>query len=559
MTDHLPAAAASSAVAVRRELLSLSGSALLNRILEDDRPAALIRSLPGEDFFWIVKRIGEEESAAVLDLAGEEQWEYLLDLEVWDRDRIDADKVLTWLKRLHEADPERLSAWLLAREHTLVSLLLLRTAEVVIKEGDEEANHPEGYFTLEGRFYIRALKTDHRETLEALLRILARRDHLTYQSLLYKLAAILPAEAEEELYRLRSGRIAENGFLPYEEALTVYAPLEPAALPAGEPPPLPGGITLTEAGALIPLSPLLQVESGNLASLALSRIDDPLQQDRIRLELAGLCNRIIAAGAFSEVADARLLAATGRRAGGYLNIALERLGGSPQGAAELLRHHSLETLFRVGYGFAVKLQREAQRWRRESWFAVRGLHNDFWGSPWSETLEGLLAVRPLFFAAGNKEPHRDFLSVADIEETRRRFSQVRALDCLLARLSTDPSGSAFPSGRTFHPLLFNRWARRILQEPPLPAPLTPAEARRFFGVVRRGETGPPYRMGRFGEGFVAAFLEGPADFDPETAAALGEALQMTWDAFREEYEGVAKNDLESRYSRFLLIAPAERP
>jgi len=37
-------------------------------------------------------------------------------------------------------------------------------------------------------------------------------------------------ETEEELYRLRTNRLAEYGFASFEEALAVYAPLDPSVL-----------------------------------------------------------------------------------------------------------------------------------------------------------------------------------------------------------------------------------------------------------------------------------------------------------------------------------------
>ncbi len=53
------------------------------------------------------------------------------------------------------------------------------------------------------------------------------------------------------------------------------------------------------------------------------RIDNHLLQDRIRLESAGLCNRIIADGAYSETADAVLRGNAFHRASSYLNIEMD--------------------------------------------------------------------------------------------------------------------------------------------------------------------------------------------------------------------------------------------
>ncbi|HLA28031.1 MAG TPA: DUF6178 family protein [Syntrophales bacterium] len=132
MTHLTPISTASGGKAAVKKLLTLSGGALHKRILGDGRPETYIRRLPGEDFFWIVKRIGEKDCLHLLQLAAEKKWEYLLDLETWDRDRLDTDKTLAWFKRLCDADPERLSVGLFAWNNALLSLLLSRTTERVL-------------------------------------------------------------------------------------------------------------------------------------------------------------------------------------------------------------------------------------------------------------------------------------------------------------------------------------------------------------------------------------------------------------------------------------------
>jgi len=467
--------------------------------------------------------------------------------------------VLSWLSRLSDADPARFAVWLFRHEDALFSLLINGKAEVIIRDGEEEADLSAGYFTLDGRFYIRPIREEAREAIEGLLRTLAGKDHHAYQDLLYGLAAFIPAEAEEELYRFRNGRLAEHGFLPYEEAVAVYAPLDPAILRAKEPPILlPGRLCSTEEGALIPVSPLMHVGEDLLFAEALSRIGDPLLQDRICLEFAGLCNRIVSADASAQEIDSELLSASCRRAASYLNLALERLcGKDAEAAATLLRDNSLEALFRVGYGAALKLHWETDRWRKKSLFLQQGKMNAFWGTPWEETLDGLCAICPLYFTdkdAGN--PYRDFRTVEDLEETYRRVDQIKAIDRLLMDLSIRRGESVrLPAwAETFHPMLFNRWARAILGIEMSPAPLTRKQAEHFFRLVRRNDKGPPYRMAGFKEFFIDDLTRESFDVAAETVKVLREALSLIWDAFCQEYEGVAAGDLWGRYLRYLRIA-----
>jgi hypothetical protein len=539
-------------------LLSLSGSALLNRILEEERPAALVRRLPEGDFYWIIKRIGEEDCLPVLRFASTDQWKYLLDLEVWEKDRLDGDRLLSWLSRLGEADPVRFAAWLYGQGDVLFSLLLIGRAEVAIKDGEEAADLPAGYFTLDGRFFIRPSRGEDREAIEGLLRILARENHHAFQALLYGLTAFIPAEAEEELYRLRNGRLAEHGFLPYEEALAIYAPLDPAALRAELPPLLPGRLCRPEADALIPTAPLMHVGGAWLFAEALSKSGDPLVRDRLLLEFAGLCNQLVAAAVSAKDIDSELLSASCHRAASYLNLALDLLcGEDAEAAATLLRNNSLPALFRVGFGEALKLRWETDRWRKKSLFLQQGKTNAFWGTPWEETLEGLCFVRPLFFDGGDvQNPYRDFRNVKDLKEVTRRIAQVMALDRLLMDLSIRRGESArLPAwAETFHPLLFNRWARAILDLEMSPEPLTRKEAEQFFRLVRQNDKGPPYRMAEFKETFIHDLTKETFESEPITLAALREALSLTWEEFRREHENNPAEALERRYLRCLMIA-----
>ena len=134
----MPKSQAAPSAPAAKELLTLSGSALLNRILDEESPETFVRRLPEEDFFWIVKRIGEADCLPLLRLASEDQWEYLLDLETWVRDRLDADRTLSWFSRLGHADPERFAAWLFSQGDGLFSLLINQRAEVAVKDGDGE-------------------------------------------------------------------------------------------------------------------------------------------------------------------------------------------------------------------------------------------------------------------------------------------------------------------------------------------------------------------------------------------------------------------------------------
>ncbi|MBW6484886.1 MAG: hypothetical protein K0B01_01875 [Syntrophobacterales bacterium] len=85
---------------VNSDLLSLPGDKLLQRVLDSENPGELVKQLPAEDLFWVVKRIGADDCLALLEIASEEQWQYLVDLDVWRKDLLSPQKALAWLKLL---------------------------------------------------------------------------------------------------------------------------------------------------------------------------------------------------------------------------------------------------------------------------------------------------------------------------------------------------------------------------------------------------------------------------------------------------------------------------
>jgi len=359
---------------------------------------------------------------------------------------------------------------------------------------------------------------------------------------------------------MRSGRLAEQGFAPFEEALEVYAPLDVNALQTEAKPLLPGALVEAEKKNLVPSASLSGIKNFELLNDAMGMITDPLEADRVRLEFAALCNKLIAADAFSCIDDYENLLRVGGQAAGYLHIVTEMLcGGKPREAAQLLRNHSLAAIFRVGFGFALKLQWRARRWLGQNWSAQIGKGPDFWGTPWSDALAGLLFPRPLYFdrSRPNRE-YRHFENVEELGETEALLDQAEALDRMLARLTRVEASALANNCEKFYPLLFNRWARHLLDLEPSFAPLSRAQAIEFFSILRRGETSVPYTMERYRGVFLNEFLQGAAGLDAKTTLSLRAALNEIWQAFCREYENIRSADLDARWSPYLLIEASAR-
>lgn len=544
-----------------KDLYHLSGKDVLNRILDHESPSELVRALPYEDFFWIIKKVGEEDCLPVLQLASTDQWEFLLDLDVWERDQLDLDTTSAWLKRLQEADCGRLVKWLISKGASLAYFYSFKSLDViVVSDKDEVYDIPEEFFSFDGVVHIRVRSQENRESLENIFRTMAATDFDRYQALMLGLMGVLPAEMEEEIYRLRNVRLAEHGFLPREEAIAVYAPLDPKALRIRNEKPLSEPIPDEESLGLIPVLPLEHAGKQNMLAEVISGISDPILLDRIRLEFAGLCNQILSADGLL-VRELDVLLRTCRKASGYLSLALESLCGRDAAKTrEIVRNHSLVSLFRVGFGLALKLKWEAERWVKGSWFHARGLDWDFWGDHWGGILTGLMLKRPMYYSGPHKgDAYKDFEWLSEVTDCTVILRHLMVLDGLMERLSGRYSlseGPATSPKRTYQLLLFNLWSRLSLGLEPSFSGLSLEQAKAFFRKLRTGEASPPYRMSGFREVFVHDFAAFTSDSPPETLSVLEEALSIIWQEFGKEYEWVSIEDLDSRYSPFLTINQA---
>lgn len=547
--------ASANSRALLETLFELSDKQVLEKILEQDNARQLIQQIPLEDFYWLVKKVGEDDCLPMLKISSDDQRQYLFDLEFWKKDRMDLEKTATWLGRLHMADPRGLAKWLSSKGATHASYYLFRNIQVEIKDEDENCYFGEDFFTLDNIFYIRILKEKHRETIENILRTMARFDLDWYQSLLSTLAGVIPAEMEEEMYRFRNIRLAEHGFLPPEEALAVYAPLDPEVLSV-EVRAADAKIAFDEEmGKLAPISQFYHAQGKNILTKAFSKINDNIFRDSIRLEFAGLCNQILSAdGILANELD--LLIKTCRKAAGHLNLALERLCGTDISLAEeLLKNNSLVSIFRVGFGLVLGLKWETNRWLKNSWFYGQGLGFSFWGDRWGETLAGIMENKPRLYTGFEEDQEfRDFGQLSELDDCRRLIYRLKALDRILGRLEEsyplDKSALEDPQ-LTIHQCLFNLWARLLLNLKPGFSSMSSDQAKEFFSHLRTGEKAPPFRMPGFEEVFLKFYNAYASDFDSESEATLNDTLSQIWQKFAEEYEWVATCDLEDRFAKFI--------
>ncbi len=561
--------------AEKKRILALTPENALQAILEHPTSRALVHSMAEEDFFFLVNDIGHRDAIEVLSLASNRQWEYILDIDTWHRDRMQPKSIAYWLNLLHQADPARFIDWTKNEKYDLLEYFLNKTAQIVVREQDEDPSDlADGFFTCDDVFYIRFSgdvldeladfgNEEEREEIEDFLYTLVRRiadeDHMAYQLMLLRAASVIPGESEEEAYHFRNVRLAEKGFLPFDEAAGVYAPLKPSAVRKD---PRKGIGTAPEMDFTVPvpIHHAFMLKNDTLFGKALNIIDLEPVLNELQVEFAALCNRIIAADQEAIQGKEQLKAVVGK-ACGYLGIGIHRLAGTktpPESSmgASIICNYQLTDIFRTGYAMVLELKQRAVKWQRQSWFAKKNLALTFWGEYLVGHIGGLLLKHPKYFDNYKTGVlYREFASIADIRKARKALNEAMIFDSILSLMDIDTSG--FPGQRliTCHVVLLTLWAKHRIGIPlhNRPEPIPVKAFRPFFrSLWDSGE-----KPGRIKDAAKTDFLEWLSASTGLTVHEISSQasvfLETLFNDIERELATVDPKDLDHRFVNLFLL------
>jgi hypothetical protein len=562
-----------------RKILSLPPEKALERIIDAPQPAALVHSIPEEDFYFLINDIGHNDSLPLLSLASNKQWEYMVDLEIWEKDRLEIRSITKWLDLLFQADPVRLAKWVMSEKTEFLEFYLSKNIDVRIRNHDQDpSDFGKGFFTIDDTYYIRIIEdptdpifdfseTDsqpkryRREFLIKLIENIAAHDHVKYQQILHEALSIIPTEVEEEAFRMRNVRLAEKGFLPFDEAIGIYQPLSLNSLKSQSAKSL---IKEEEKKLLLPVPfyPTDMLKEDNLFTKALARIgaDDILQQ--IQAEFAFLCNQVIVAD-HKKIRDRKELREIVKKASGYISIGLEQMTEKDGGinsklrgddCALFMKKHPLSTIFKVGYGLALKLKWRAEKWLDKCWFASKGIPLTFWGEEWTGVLGGILIKKPLFYDNYTSGVlYREFVSIKEIKETEIELDKIITFDNLLSLMSIQLKPLSSYRVLSHKNLILTLWARHCLKLTEKPIPLDVDKFKRFHGLLFPDKS-KAKKIGRaMKKSFLKWLIERTGTSDVELSKSLGEVFEKLFSEIEMEYGQVSAEDLHPKYIHLFLV------
>ncbi|SMC87563.1 hypothetical protein SAMN02746065_11384 [Desulfocicer vacuolatum DSM 3385] len=483
----------------RSQILAGDSQQALDDILSSNQPATLIQSFPDQDLYYLMHHIGVDDFIPVLSLATSRQWEYFLDMDVWQGDRLDLPCMTRTLEMLFKADPQRLLRWIIKEKPDFLEYYFFKSMEIRILEHDENpSDFGDDFTTLDHQFYFRFPEISlevkdvvnevsllaigdegdadpagelekNRERAESLitgmLNALAQMDLSICQAVLMESTAVIPSETEEEQYRLRNVRLAEKGFLPHYEAVGVYQPMALKDIK----PRASSWLTRPWLGTDLPIFPcftdsLMPRES--LFARALAGVADETALMNLQAELASLVNHVISADQVT-IRSRKDMEGAVKKTCAYLSLGMEIIHGqtdtclAPHGVG-IIMTYSLETIFHMASGAGIRLKTAARQWYETSWISSRDLSLSFLGENWLGVAGGLFLARPLYFdnyVTGVL--YRPFAGLSDLMESARQLAIIQEVDALMAVM--DPEIALDTSGLlTWKSLLLTLWARSCL-------------------------------------------------------------------------------------------------
>jgi hypothetical protein len=487
------------------------GRERLAAILAQRDAARIVAEMPVMDLFYLVKEVGLADAQELVELATPEQFQTFLDLDVWDADHVRDLDTRPWLEALVAAGAEKLTQVWRELDPELTALLIQRWTRVYnLAEEDVPEWEEPPFFATPDRFFMVKITADDPEIgrlVERSLDGLYRVDQQLARHVLRAAQTEPAAELEEQSFRWKTGRMADLGYAPIEEALEVYQPLELGKVRLDE--------HTADAPACAQRLPALIVGHsvrGGFLGRVLARVTDPDWAARLETGLVLLLNRVLAADRVSP-GDTASVALDAARAAATLSLGLEAIArGDEQTGLTALRQVSLTRLHRVGHGIGLQLGKLV---------ASLGARAARAEEPLASIATALRGGRPALSRALDEPPGPGTRPIGSMDDVRRLTEAITRLAAQVVLvhevIGKDPA--AVGEAVTLDDVGRTACARAVLGHPPDAAPLRLADVTELGQRLAGGRVTGEQRRGvarAFGERAAAKKVLLP----PECGAVL---------------------------------------
>ena len=402
----------------------------VEQILMAPNSAAVVQALSPVEFVLLLKEAPETRSA-LLALAQPQQCRTVLDLDCWEKDTLRSARVVEWLEELQRSGLDIFQSVLEVLDSEMLILTFRKYIRVHAALPTEEEAEPSPYDEVFANelYRIEFISPDNvwNEGIGRLLQMLRLTDLDGYHSLMQGVMWGQDSELEEWAYRWKSGRLLDEGFPEYYEAIETYrlADLAQPLATSGMSEETPGMPESAEVSGAVPSYAWGLTRAGSLLDTAVSSALSVETQERLCWEMVYLCNRELVIDQV-DFAALRAVHTSLARVHAYINIGLEYLRDtSRQPLTVLLTTHALHTIYQIGVTLSLHLHQRALRVHAHLSGAT-GLRRALGGLA-HRVMEGLLSRPPQFFEGAmshGETGYRDFLSLQDITRVNTLLTAV---------------------------------------------------------------------------------------------------------------------------------------
>lgn len=382
-------------------------------------PEQVVPQQPAPDVYLVIKQLGTGDSLDLLPNLSQEQLLFCLDMDLWQRDRLDADTALAWLQQLWDADMDQ--AWRALQQLDFHLLVLLLKKLVTIEQGLEaftdEALADGSYQN--GDIYVCSYPdSESGKMLEQLLRRFRDEDMNFYLHLMETVQWEQLSSLEEEAWQWRNRRLEEYGFCSFTEAQALFAVCSREQLlqqekktkeilpPGSEPAP--------------PQFALQQVAPGHLLGQVLAA---GLPQQELYWELYYLLNKALCSQGQPWESMEQFTNQL-QEMYQYLNLGLEHLCGQDvHQAQQCLQHWYLQQLFQLGFNLTMELKGQAQQVQETAIMP-------YLDGPYRAFLQGLLQARPRLYLGVYEDSAGGYRGFAETADLKAAQTWLQRLTCL---------------------------------------------------------------------------------------------------------------------------------
>lgn len=343
---------------------------LYKAIFEADAPEQMVRQLPVQSLFMVVKQMGLPSCVDLITMASLEQCRLLTDLDLWHGDTLNEEAFWEWLSLTDEGDSlEVLQKILKFVDLKLVAVLISKYVETKIFEDPTEQPPGPGFHTPDKGYTWIGINTenaDHHFLLARLLAMIFETNTELFYQLLASPSVATVSMLEEESYQERLKRLAAEGVPEPELAASLHAPyaFAEALKDLHE---RSSRRVIEDVRAVEPL--LYEARSSRLFAELLRRVSD---RESVEMEFTYLLNAAVVRFAVDFSDQDRVLELC-EKIKGAVNLALEKLvKDSDRSVLDVYQVLGLEKLYRLGLTDILSLRAQARKISLETAETIRG-------------------------------------------------------------------------------------------------------------------------------------------------------------------------------------------